>query len=88
MKIVLSPNAEKKLKRVNKLDQIAIARKIRYLKEKSACAKSEKLSGYKDIFRIRVGNYRIVYRRSTKEIYVILISHRKDVYDLLKQLTS
>jgi len=88
MRTVLSPKAEKKLKRISKLDQIALVRKIRSLKEKTALTKSEKLSGYHDIFRIRVGNYRMVYRKSTEEIYIILIGHRKDIYHLLKQFVS
>lgn len=34
------------------------------------------------LWRIRVGNYRIVYeiRENTLSIYVIKIAHRKDIY--------
>jgi len=42
----------------------------------------KKLSGYEDIYRIRVGIYRIVYRIEDDVLYieVIKIAHRKDVY--------
>jgi len=86
MKIKISPRAEKELKKIPKIDQIAIARKIRLLKEPSVILNEEKLSGFKNIFRIRIGQYRIVYRKTVREIYVILIGHRKDVYHLLSQL--
>ncbi len=86
MKIVLSPRAEKVLRKLPKIDQIAIARKIRLLPEIKSVQKEEKLKGFPNIYRVRIGNYRIVYRRVTQEIYIILIGHRKDIYDLLEQL--
>ncbi len=82
MKITISPKGEKQLKKLPKFDQIAVAKKIRSLKNN--LVETEKLQGYKNIFRVRVGHYRIVYQKSSALIYIILISHRKDVYDLLK----
>ena len=86
MKIILSPRAEKHLRKLPKIDQIAVARKIRAIGEEEKIIKKEKIEGFSDIFRVRVGNYRIVYRKTKKEIYIILIRHRKDIYHLLKQL--
>lgn len=86
MKIIISPRAEKKLKKITKIDQIAIVRKIRLIKESSIVLNEEKLSGFKNIFRIRVGQYRIVYQKTINEIYVVLIGHRKDIYHLVNQL--
>lgn len=86
MKITISSRAEKELKKISKIDQIIIIRKIRSIKETSVVQNEEKLSGYKNIFRIRIGQYRVVYRKTTNEIYIILIGHRKDIYHLLKQL--
>lgn len=86
MKLLISPKAEKELRKIPKIDQIIIARKIRSLSNPSAILNSEKLSGYPNIYRIRVGNYRIVFRKTTAEIYVILIGHRRDIYRLINQL--
>lgn len=86
MKVILSPRSEKELKKITKIDQIAVARKIRQIKDESINLQEEKLSGFKNIFRVRVGNYRIVYRKTTQEIYIILIGHRKDIYDLVNKL--
>jgi len=85
MRITISPRAEKELKKITKIDQIAVARKIRSLIE-NIIVNEEKLSGYKGIFCIRVGNYRLVYRKTSQEIYIVLIHHRKDVYKIVSQL--
>jgi len=85
MKIIISPRAEKELKKITKIDQIVIARKIRLIKESPVILNEEKLSGYKNIYRVRIGEYRIVYRRTVKEIYIVLIGHRKDIYRLVDQ---
>lgn len=84
MKIVISPRAEKDLKRLSKIDQIATARKIRQLGR--LLAQEEKLKGFPNIFRVRVGDFRIVFKKTPYEIYIILIGHRKDIYNLLKRL--
>ena len=86
MKITIAPGAEKQLRKFPKFDQIAIAQKIRSLTA-PALLNEEKLSGYPRIYRVRVGNYRIVYRK-TECIYIILIGHRKDIYRVLRDVLS
>ncbi len=86
MKVILSSQAEKELKKLSKINQIAIARKIRGIRDSIKAEGEEKLKGFKDIFRIRVGDYRIVYRKSKNRVYIVLIRHRKDVYRLVRQL--
>ena len=85
MKLVISPKAEKQLRKLNKIDQIATAKKIRQLAS-SQNPSFKKLSGYKNIYRIRVGNIRIVFKKTKESTYIILVHHRKDVYKLLKRL--
>lgn len=86
MKVILSPQAEKKLIKLSKIDQISLARKIRNLQNNEKDVQTEKLQGYADIFRIRVGDYRLVYKKFSDRLYVILIGHRKDVYEILHRL--
>lgn len=86
MKIILSPHAEKRLKKLPKIDQIAIAQKIRSLQEEKNDLTAEKLHGYIDIYRVRVGKYRIVYKKSSESCFIILIGHRKDIYAVLQRL--
>ncbi|MBU1016836.1 MAG: type II toxin-antitoxin system RelE/ParE family toxin [Patescibacteria group bacterium] len=86
MKVTISPRAEKQFKKISKIDQIAVSNKIRNLKECSQISRAEKLKGYKNIYRVRVGDFRIVYRKLSLEIYIVLIGHRKDIYTLLRGL--
>ncbi len=86
MKIIILEKAEKTLKTLPKIDQIAIAKKIRSLTTNSNFLNEEKLKGYKNIFRVRIGDYRILYKRTKNIIYIILIGHRKNIYELLKRL--
>ena len=85
MKLIISPRAEKQLRKLSKIDQIAVARKIKLLAGGQR-QKTESLSGYKNIYRIRVGDLRIVYKKTRKLIYIILIHRREEVYRVLKRL--
>jgi mRNA interferase RelE/StbE len=43
----------------------------------------KKLKGYKDQWRIRIGDYRMIYiiNDSTKTVTVTHVAHRREVYD-------
>ncbi len=86
MKVLLSSRAEHELKKISKTDQIIIIHNIRSFNTEDFRQKEERLVGYKNVYRIRVGDYRIVYRRLKDEIFITLIAHRKDVYRLLSRL--
>jgi len=83
--ITILPRAEKELKKLPKFDQIAVAQKIRSLGGFGVVGE-EKLSGFFHAYRVRVGNYRIVYKKSSKNIIVVFIRHRRDVYRMLKDI--
>jgi mRNA interferase RelE/StbE len=85
MKTILSPAAEKQLRRLPKTSQIIVAKRIRQLREERL-VQVEKLSGFKNTFRTRVGVYRIVCKKFANSFYVILIGHRREVYKLLRSL--
>jgi len=86
MRVIISPRAEKQLKKIPKIDQIAVVKKIRQIRDERIPEQTEKLKGFPDIFRTMVGDYRIVFKRNSKDIYIVLIHHRRDVYRLLNQL--
>ena len=85
MEVLITPNAVKQIKKLPKVPQIAIYQKLKRTRL-APDIKSTKLSGYKNIFRIRVGNYRVVYEIVDKKVYVFLVGHRKDVYKILDRL--
>ena len=86
MKLIISPRAEKQFKKLPKVTQIILAKNIKDLTNFSQNSNSTKLKGFQNIYRIRIGNYRIVFKRTTKEIYIILIGHRKEIYKMLNNL--
>jgi len=86
MKVILSPQAEKQLRKIGKVDQIAIAKKIREIGEARVGSGAEKITGFKSVFRFRIGDYRLVYKQTKKMMYVVIIGHRRDVYKLMKRL--
>lgn len=85
MRIIISPQAEKKLRKLQKLEQIAIAKKIRQISIDEGNI-ATKLKGYKDVYRVRMGDFRIVYRFIDENLRIILIGRRKDIYEELKRL--
>ena len=83
MKAVFSPLAEKQLNKLPKISQILIAKKVCQIRDQNVITSIETLVGYKSTYRIRIGDYRLVFRRHSDKIYFVLIAHRKEVYKLL-----
>ncbi len=69
------------LAKISKVDQDKIIQSIQLLSENPRPHGCKKLSG-REAWRIRVGNYRIIYEIDNKHlrILIIVIRHRRDVY--------
>ena len=81
-RVVISHRAEKQLATLSKNVANAISLKIDSLAENPRPVGCKKLEGGDKEYRIRTGDYRIVYRIEDAflVIEVIQIGHRKDVY--------
>ena len=81
-RIEISATAGKQIRRLAQKDQIAIIRRIQELERGPRPRQLRKFAGYDDVYRIRVGNYRILYGvEGTKLIVIVLkVGHRRDVY--------
>ena len=79
--ILLTKSAAKELERVPTRDRQRIATKIRNLADNPRPVGVEKLSG-DDKFRIRQGNYRILYEIIDTDLIVtvVRIGDRREVY--------
>ena len=87
--IHFSKQAEKQLNKLPTLIQQAIIKTLYQLVEDhSSSLDIKKLSGYSKLYRIRVGEYRVVYEPLHKKVvvYVLYMGHRKSIYDELKRL--
>ncbi len=80
-KILIKPSAKKELEKLPKKDLQKIVVKIKNLSSEPRPEGSEKLSA-DDKFRIRQGNYRIVYSIEDDKLIVLVvkIGHRRDIY--------
>ncbi len=45
----------------------------------------EKLKEYERLYRLRIGDYHIVYEVTGEDVRVVAVSHRKDIYRGLKE---
>ncbi len=73
------------LSRIDKPHQRIIKEKLLILAEDPEALKNniKRLKGdLEDLYRLRVGRYRIVFRKDGKELVILIvrIGHRKDVY--------
>ena len=78
-------SAAKELEKLPKSELLRIIKKIELLAENPRPTGCEKLTGHGS-YRIRQGDYRIVYSIQEYEltIWVIKIGHRKDIYKRLQ----
>ena len=79
--VELLPSATKALSKLERATQFRLARRIDRLAT-DPWEGAVKLTGAEDIWRVRVGDYRIVYRIEEDRLVVLVIriGHRRDVY--------
>lgn len=75
-------SAEKQLRRLPGPDRDRVANAIATLADDPLPRGVRKLMGYDDVFRIRVGRYRILYEVSERTLIVAVlkVGHRRGVY--------
>ncbi len=80
--VELTRTAEKQLRRIAKRDRNRLVEAIRGLADRPRPNGARKLQGYDDVYRIRVGQYRVVYEVFDDRMVVIVlkVGHRKDIY--------
>ena len=80
MEIYLSAYAEKQFHQLSTSIQKRIATKIRFYRTHENPLKLAKPLTGRPFFRFRIGDYRLVFRIIEKDIYIITIDKRSDVY--------
>jgi mRNA interferase RelE/StbE len=81
--VVISSAARKELKKLRKEVIENIIPAIFGLAENPRPQGCKKLKGYADAYRIRIGDYRVVYtiEDDILVVTVVAVRHRKDAYD-------
>ncbi len=79
MKILISRKVEKQLDKIPDRVVEVILGKIRGLVESSENLDIRKLVN-RDGFRLRVGDYRVIYKVEARKITVLSVAHRREAY--------
>jgi mRNA interferase RelE/StbE len=81
-KVILKPSVEKDLRVLPALTRKRVFQRIEALEDNPCPRGSLKLAGAEQLYRLRVGDYRIVYTvdRGSRHVIVYYVRHRRDVY--------
>jgi len=81
--VEIKPSARKELEALPDHVLSRVVRKIQSLSDNPRPAGCKKLKGYKDLWRIRVGDWRVVYiiDDAVRVVSVTRIAHRREVYE-------
>ncbi len=81
-RVTLKRSAENELLDLPNKDCARITEKLKKLAEVPLPVGVEKLAGYSDRYRIRQGDYRILFLvdHSSRQVFVFKIGHRREVY--------
>ena len=84
IKLLFTAQAEKQLARLDKNTRLRIIASLDRLREAYPVGDPRKMRGYDDLWRLRVGDYRVVLHidpvTAIITITVIRVGHRKEVY--------
>jgi mRNA interferase RelE/StbE len=78
-----TPAAARQIRKLNKTIQARLKAKIAMLSENPRPQGSKKLKGFENSYRIRVGDYRVIYKIHDDVLLVLImkVGPRRDIYD-------
>jgi mRNA interferase RelE/StbE len=87
-RIDLTPAAARQFRMLPPDQKDRIRRRIDQLGSDPRPSGCEKIAGAASLWRVRIGDYRIVYevRDDRLVVIVVLIGNRRDIYDALRNL--
>ncbi len=82
--------ANKQLEKLPKKDRSNIIAHIDDINNNPEALDFKKLSGFKDLYRLRVGNYRVILtiNKIKKMTIISYVGNRKAIYDSIKRLSK
>lgn len=84
IQIFFTAQAEKQIAKLDRSVRLRIIVSLEHLREAYPVGDMRKMQGYDDLWRLRVGDYRVVMQidliTASITITVIRVGHRKEVY--------
>jgi len=80
--IEFSPSAVRQFKSLQRKEQIRLKQRIDALAEDPYPKDTKKLTNNNDLYRIRIGNFRVIYTVQNNQLIVLVvkIGHRREIY--------
>jgi mRNA interferase RelE/StbE len=80
--LIIKPHAERDMRRLDRSTKGRIITAIRTLVAAPRPANCRKVEGRKDLWRLRVGDWRIGYLidDTAREVTILWVSHRREAY--------
>jgi len=87
-RIEVTPRAQKDLKALPTGERQRVAEQIDALKTDPRPTGCRKLRGREDFYRIRAGDYRVVYQIEDEVLFILIVrvGDRKEIYDIIRRL--
>jgi mRNA interferase RelE/StbE len=81
-RVLILPRAQRQIESLPRQTRTRIIGAIDTLEKNPRSLGTKKLKGTEDLYRLRVGDYRIIYAIQDDELLVIVVNagHRKDIY--------
>jgi len=81
-RVEVSATAERQLQKLGRADQRRLLAAMKALALQPKPRGSRKMESYDDIYRIRIGVFRIIYSVEDEALFILVlkIGHRKSVY--------
>jgi mRNA interferase RelE/StbE len=81
-KVIFKPSVEKDVRSLPQSVVVRVFKLIEALKDEPIPRQSTKLAGAEQLYRVRVGNYRVIYGvdKDSKQVIIHYVRHRQDVY--------
>ena len=87
-RIEVTPRAEKDLHALAIRERQRVAEQIDALRTDPRPQGCRKLKGREDFYRVRVGDYRVVYRVEDEVLLILIvrIGDRREIYEIIRRL--
>jgi mRNA interferase RelE/StbE len=83
--IIFKPSVEKDLRSLPRLMVARVFERVEALRDDPFPHRSRKPAGAEELYRIRIGDYRVIYAvdKENRQIIVHYVRHRRDAYHQL-----
>ncbi|MBT4855957.1 type II toxin-antitoxin system RelE/ParE family toxin [bacterium] len=89
-RLIIERRAQKFLEKLDTLEHKKVVFKIKDLVAPTQQSLDiKKLQGYKNVYRLRIDGYRVVFSviQDKKILIILVIGHRKEIYDKLQRIS-